>query len=43
MTDRVERTIEAVLATSPTPPIIVLMGDHGPGSHFDTEVTKDLD
>lgn len=37
ITSRVEETIDRILAASPTPPIIVLQGDHGPGSGFDSD------
>jgi hypothetical protein len=36
VTDRVERAVERILATSAMPPIILIQGDHGPGSHFDS-------
>ena len=36
VTDRIEQAIDRILATSKTPPFIVLMGDHGPGSRFDS-------
>jgi hypothetical protein len=43
VTDRVEQAVGAILATSATPPIIVLMGDHGPGSHFDSAADRPND
>lgn len=43
--DRVERAVDQILAKSPTPPVIIIQGDHGPGSHFDSDsaVPNDLD
>ena len=35
--DRVEAAVDAILARSPTPPVILIQGDHGPGSHFDPD------
>lgn len=34
---QVKESIAAILATSPTPPIIILQSDHGPGSNLDWE------
>ena len=36
ITSRVEEAVDRILATSPSPPIILIQGDHGPGSHFDS-------
>jgi hypothetical protein len=36
VTGRVEQVVDRILASSPTPPIIIIQGDHGPGSHFDS-------
>jgi len=36
ITARVEAAIERILTTSTIPPIIIVQGDHGPGSHFDS-------
>ncbi|MFO7609801.1 MAG: hypothetical protein R6X35_11515, partial [Candidatus Krumholzibacteriia bacterium] len=31
---RLEATVDAILAASPRPPVIIVQGDHGPGSHL---------
>ena len=36
ITSRVEDAVDRILASSPAPPIILIQGDHGPGSHFDS-------
>jgi hypothetical protein len=36
-----EKAIDAILKSSPTPPVIILQGDHGPGTYF-TSKSKDL-
>ena len=36
ITDKAEAAIDQILARSPEPPIIILQGDHGPASQFDT-------
>jgi Sulfatase len=36
ITSRVEEVVDRILATSSVPPIIIIQGDHGPGSHFDS-------
>ncbi|MFH2050890.1 MAG: hypothetical protein ABIK96_00300 [bacterium] len=33
--DRLERAVARILATAPRPPIIIVQGDHGPGSRLD--------
>lgn len=33
--DRLERTVARILATAPRPPVIIVQGDHGPGSRLD--------
>lgn len=43
VTNRVEQAIDRILATSATPPIVVVMGDHGPGSHFDSAADRPND
>lgn len=37
LSDRVEAAVDAILARSKRPPVIVIQGDHGPGSRFDTD------
>ena len=32
---KLEQAIDSILAKSPTPPVIIIQGDHGPGSHLD--------
>jgi hypothetical protein len=36
ITSRVEDAVDRILASSPSPPIILIQGDHGPGSHFES-------
>lgn len=43
MLKRVERAIDAILADSPEPPIIVLQSDHGSGMHLNMESAEDTD
>ena len=37
ISDRVAAAVDQILARSPKPPVIIIQGDHGPGSHFDTD------
>ena len=32
---KLEQAIDTILANSPTPPVIIIQGDHGPGGHLD--------
>ena len=43
ITARVERAVDRILATSPSPPIIIIQGDHGPGSRFDSGAERPND
>ena len=40
---RVEAVVDQILARSSQPPIIVIQGDHGPGSHFDPDLDQPND
>jgi hypothetical protein len=33
--EQLEKTVDAILARSSGPPVIIIQGDHGPGSHLD--------
>jgi hypothetical protein len=43
ITTRVEQTVNRILSISLTPPIIIIQGDHGPGSHFDSSAASPND
>ena len=45
ISQRVEEAVDQILARSPVRPIIIIQGDHGPGSHFDSDRAEpnDLD
>lgn len=43
ITTRVEEVVESILARSARPPVIVVQGDHGPGSHFDSDLPEPND
>ena len=43
LTNRLERVIDRILASSATPPIILIQGDHGPGSRFDSGAERPND
>ena len=34
---RVEQVVDQILGRSATPPVIIIQGDHGPGSNFDSD------
>ena len=36
LNSRLIDVITAILENSPTPPIIIIQGDHGPGAYYDT-------
>ncbi len=40
---RVEAVVDQILARSPVPPVIVIQGDHGAGSHFDPDCAQPND
>ncbi len=35
--DQIIRTVDAILANSPTPPVIIIQADHGPGAYMDIQ------
>jgi Sulfatase len=37
LNSQVLKTVSAILANSPTPPVIILQGDHGPGLYLDNQ------
>ena len=43
LTDRIERVVDRILASSARPPIIIIQGDHGPGSHFNSGAERPND
>jgi len=40
---RLEKTLEAILAGSPSPPVVIVQGDHGPGSRLDQDSVAGTD
>lgn len=38
VSDQVEAVVDRILARSSTPPIIIIQGDHGPGTFYDSEM-----
>jgi hypothetical protein len=43
LTSRVEDAVDRILATSIVEPIIIIQGDHGPGSHFEADADEPND
>ncbi len=43
ITARVERSSTRSSPARPEPPVIIIQGDHGPGSHFDTDAAEPND
>ena len=43
VTRRIEQAVDRILATSPVAPVIIIQGDHGPGSDFESAADQPND